>query len=423
MSTTPRIFVSHSSRDQALTEAVCAQLGVPTPPHPGFDVLVDFSWLRPGTEWVPQVHAMMAHCQTALILITRGALARPEWVVKETYILSYRHSFEGGFKLFYVTFDGIDDKALGDAGFGPSHLGQIQRIRSEDPAAIAAAIRAEVPAVPAGLSPYEKLVEGLKDNLKLIGDTLLVDIAAKLGTDEPPAWTGPDHRQKFLERIALQLLGVDGKQPGKYTGLEPLFNDLKGTSVMAESLRKILRFSAPYWVSRGAAASVRGLLTPVTDPAGGTCRPAVMNGLKLAPYVSSRYVERAFPDQFSYRVGSVADASGGNFVEYCTGQICDEVRRLDPEGAAGLEDDDIVDDLGRAAPWLFVHLPLPPDHAAFAELQARFPRVTFLLFVGQSLREVRLGEGWSVLEPEIDLDETLRRRDDYRAAQRAVNAP
>ena len=64
----PRLFISHSSRNQALTEQIRDALQAPAGGHPGFEVLVDVDRLRAGEEWPIQLHAMMAHADAGLIL-------------------------------------------------------------------------------------------------------------------------------------------------------------------------------------------------------------------------------------------------------------------------------------------------------------------------------------------------------------------
>jgi hypothetical protein len=54
----PRLFISHSSSDTALTKSVVDALSPAIGDHPGFEMLVDQVALTPGIEWLPQLHAM-----------------------------------------------------------------------------------------------------------------------------------------------------------------------------------------------------------------------------------------------------------------------------------------------------------------------------------------------------------------------------
>jgi hypothetical protein len=90
----PRIFLSHSSKDETLTRDVAGALALGGGGHPGFEVLVDYDHLRAGEEWPAQLHAMMAFAHAGVLLLTRAAMNRPHWVLKEAYILTWRQSLD-----------------------------------------------------------------------------------------------------------------------------------------------------------------------------------------------------------------------------------------------------------------------------------------------------------------------------------------
>ena len=65
------VFVSHSSKDADLTDALCAHLLAPDDQGEQVcDVVVDKTHLLAGTEWPKQLHEFMAKCHAAVILLT-----------------------------------------------------------------------------------------------------------------------------------------------------------------------------------------------------------------------------------------------------------------------------------------------------------------------------------------------------------------
>ena len=65
-----RVFVSHSSQDRALTDAVCAGLQPSADGRrPGYEVLVDQTELKPGVEWPRYLHEWMARCHAVVLLL------------------------------------------------------------------------------------------------------------------------------------------------------------------------------------------------------------------------------------------------------------------------------------------------------------------------------------------------------------------
>jgi hypothetical protein len=140
-----RLFISHSSQDPALTDAVANALRDAEGNHPGFEILVDRDCLQPGVPWSSQLDAMMAYAHAGLLLITPAAISRPDWIRKEAYILSWRQSLDPAFRLFCVLLDGVQPQDLDAPALAPALLNSIQRLKATDPAAIGAEIRASAP--------------------------------------------------------------------------------------------------------------------------------------------------------------------------------------------------------------------------------------------------------------------------------------
>ena len=185
----PRLFLSHSSKDCALTEGTAAELRKPGPgAHEGFEVLVDADALRAGEEWPYQLHSMMAFAQAGLLLFTPAAMSRPDWVRNEAYILTWRRSLDPSFKVFYALLDGVTCDDLTAKGFDPAHLRLIQSLKTTSSTAvdaIVAEVKAGVPSVNSAPTPFEDLVTKLAQHFNALGDAQLTNLAAKL--DAPPA--------------------------------------------------------------------------------------------------------------------------------------------------------------------------------------------------------------------------------------------
>jgi hypothetical protein len=260
------------------------------------------------------------------------------------------------------------------------------------------------------------LVQSLAENLKGIGDDFLETFANKLQVASQP-WFGPDHRTKLLRSIAVQLLGAVAKQPGLYADLTDLFNELKRSSLEGEKLRKILRYCSPYWVPCEAVATLQALLTLVSGPEG-RCGSPIVNGRRFSDYISTMYLNRAFPLRFNFCIREITEASAGNYVDECARQICDHYREL-----RNVKDADslVVQALKVKAPWLFIRLPPPPDAAAFDALRTMFPNLVFMVFTEERLDEVKALQGSARLEPELDLDRVFERRDDFNAVANMID--
>ena len=188
-----RIFVSHSSKDRALTDAVCAELtaGAGAGAYAttsGVDALVDYARLQDGAPWPKQLHEWLARCHAGLILLTKDALAS-DWVLKEATILTWRQSLNDRF-LVFVACDKKDvtEDALKQYKYGPLSLRTIERIDSLDPATIAASVRQSIgqPRPPRTL--FDRLAGELSDIMTdAVKPNTLKELAERLRVD-PPAW-------------------------------------------------------------------------------------------------------------------------------------------------------------------------------------------------------------------------------------------
>jgi len=399
-----RIFVSHSSKDNALTEQVRKLLAK------SYEVLVDTKALEGGQPWPVQLHEMMADCHAAVVLLSANAVAS-DWVLKETTILTWRKSLEKDFKLFIAQFPEVTEKQLKRARYEPLQHRLIQGIKSTKAAAIVKSVREslEADAVQPVVTLFDKLVQGLADILEELSEDVLKSVSQRLGAKAPPWRPGVAPMRALVTGIAGKVLQG---QLGAYPGLPDLMNELRATKLPAESLRKVLALVAPHWVNAEAAGRLGGLVDE--QPGGLRCRAAALNGMHVKRYTGLMYVRRAFPLKFEQQVHGATPALAGNVRDHYAKSICAFCQKL--PAFEDMEDQEIVERLSEADPWLFVVIS-PADHKALADLQKLFPRVRFLVWqTGAALDDATLPEGVVRLDPAVDLAVENKGRNDYETS-------
>ena len=409
----PRIFLSHSSKDLALTKAMSAALKTPEGEHPGYEVLLDGECLRAGEEWPAQLNAMMAYAHAGLILLTRAAINRPEWVRNEAYILAWRRSLDPEFKVFYALLDDVTSSDLSASGFDPAHLRLIQEVPTKDCAGIARIAKALGPKGVMPRTPFEELASRLTEFLKDISRDSLARMVEHLKA--PPLLWRPGEVTAYEQRIAAQVLAG---RLGDYKKLSDLINELKGHALPPASLRIALRWIAPFWLAPGASGRFAAVVRELwQDSKGGT---AVINGKHVIPYTAEMFVFKARPFDFQCRVAEIESPANKADAPYYKRQICEWLRRKMEDDYEGKDDDAIVELLAGEVPFLFVPLPAPvPDSDTLRQLRDWFPRVVFLLWTGETVTEVDCDVPAVVLMPPVDI---AREQDEYFQWRNAVKA-
>jgi hypothetical protein len=405
-----RVFVSHSSKDNALTDAVSALLRQPAAGGAGpLEVLVDTKTLEAGGEWPVQLHEMMADCHAAVVLLTKNAVASA-WVLKELTILAWRRSLEPGFKLFVVQFPDVTDGELKQARYEPLQHRQVQGLAGTTAADIADGVLRALAqdAVKPATTLFDRMVLSLTDLLEDLSDGML-DLVAQNLEVESPAWR-PHGSAKAakIEGIASRVLRG---RLGRYDGLNALVRDLRSSKLPDESVRKVLRFIAPHWVAPEAAGRLGGLVAK--DQAGVLrCGAAALNGSLAKVYTGSMYVQRAFPLDFDLEVFGANPASAGNVVDHYTHKITKWCLGHLPACDQMEEPLEVVEYLRKAAPFLFVVISRI-DAQALEELQSVFPRVRFLIHAGEPFDEDGLPPAVVRLRPLLDVATEDQAHEDY----------
>jgi hypothetical protein len=395
----PRIFISHSSQDRNLTEAVVKALSPPSANHPGFDILVDKDCLKAGQEWPVQLHAMMAYAHAGLLLFTRAAMDRPDWIRKEAYILTWRRSLDPKFKVFYVYLDDVTEQDLTDRGFAPAHLGLIQRLSSKNAVAIAEEIRTFETRSVEIKTPFEELAFYLGQHLKL-DQAAVEDLATGLGA--PPVPWLPGEGNPGINRIAARVLAG---QFGTIENLGSLIGKLKILNIPKESLKIVMRWVGPHWLPQEAAGRLAAVTHHLWENGMGGW--AVINGHRVIDYTAKMFVYKVLPFRFQCRVAQVESGTAQPDADYYTRAICNWVRREDQlrprDEQVGYPDDNdqLMQELKADEPFLFVPI-RAPDKETVEELRARFPTVVFLLWTGKELESIGYDLPAISLEPAVD---------------------
>ena len=109
-----KLFISHSSRlddvpnkwtsldrNWKLLEDTCA--AIRNKYGDRVDVLVDRDGLLPGEDWNHHLNLWLSECHIAIIIFSRRAVEKSDWVAKEATILSWRADLDEEFKLIPVT--------------------------------------------------------------------------------------------------------------------------------------------------------------------------------------------------------------------------------------------------------------------------------------------------------------------------------
>ena len=395
------VFISHSSKDRALTEQVCAAIGpyldaaaeVPRGEFRSmvdYQLIVDFDKLQAGSPWPDQLHEWLARCHAGLILLTPDAI-QSAWVLKETTILSWRHSRDAeNFRLFIMKHPDVNDALLKAEKFAPLDLPKIQWIRSTDPATIANTVIQRLGVAPPPRTQYDELVGKLTDLLGDVKEGTRRNVAEEVSVD-PHAWRSDrDTTTQYCEAIARRLLKGS---LGRLDGIGGLIKALVDTTPV-ETLEGLFQLIAPYWVD-AAAAGVLPLVAGTRPPG-----VAAMNGARVPVYTARMYATRAHMSALTYIYIPVPGAHAGDVVADATREICARISRLRNRTMTEAE---VIDDLAFSELPVYAVLSQVPVPADLDALRARFETVTFVVSTGNRLdRDLGVADARFV-EPEIDI--------------------
>jgi hypothetical protein len=413
-----RVFLSHSSLDRDITDAVAAGLRPPADGSGwGYEVLLDHTELKAGVQWPVYLHEWMARCHAAVVLLTKNAV-ESDWVLKEATILTWRVSIDPNFRFFIVRFPDVDDALLAKRGYSPLFLSQIQQVASRVPADIVRVVRERVGQPAAKRTQFERVVGELSDLLTNVGANALEELASALNV-VPPTYAPAGERDAYVDALARHLVcGVLGDLT-----IAQLADTLK--SAGAATVSAVLRIVSCYWIDAGAAAVLPPLLAAsLSDEAAGAQaapRAVGINGALLPQYTAEMFVRRAHMPSLLQNVIQVGGGWDGQIVEHVTREICNAMRRHWEDDR--LSDDTVIRKMRLGDPTRYALLPGVPDPMSLESLIEAFPRVVFLLCTGESLEELRndnIYERVKSIEPAVDLDREWQEYSRYTDADKLV---
>lgn len=202
-----KLFISHSSRlddvagardtdeNWALLREICETLKAQNF-EVEIEILVDL-FIGTGQDWEKHLNLWLAECNAAIILYSKRALQKSDWVRKEAAILNWRWQVEKDFPLLPVFFE--DETDIEDAADSFWKAIGLQQVNSITCPRDAAAIVNEV----GKQQKFQRLLDRLKSQAPLA--TPFTEIArelrAHLGderifSDLQAAWNKLDHVDK-----------------------------------------------------------------------------------------------------------------------------------------------------------------------------------------------------------------------------------
>lgn len=315
-----KLFISHSSRlddvahrytDQdanwRLLQEVCD--GLKARFGKAIHILVDRDGLIPGDDWNRELNLWLAECHAAVILVSRRALDKSDWVAKEAAILGWRKALDPDFTLIPITIEGESCAAdLAQGFFGSLDMGRIQAARAHaerSAAQIVAAIeqgfgRQETLTRGCGHTPLDLLRDAVAHMLASAQSPNILDAAldaldALNPLDEEPPHAGLPHAKQCGHRLARRLLRASVEDIGVCFATFRHLLCHAAPPIPVDSARWLLKLVRALWVNPGAAAA---LASPaVGRPALALCGDYV---LAAGPdegstaYTFERYLERAW---------------------------------------------------------------------------------------------------------------------------------
>lgn len=268
------------------------------------DVLVDKDGLIPGEDWNHQLNLWLAECHVAVILFSKRAIEKSDWVAKEAAILSWRRELDPKFILIPALLDGESTpEDLAKDFFGTLKIDTNQCIRGAQTAQDILDGLVHKLGGPEDLAarlqqtPLEQVTAGFAAVLdsgipEVQLEAALSALGVELGTD-----FHADKKAYTAFRLARHLFLHDIDHFDSFKrGIDPLI-----PGPLMEQVRALFRQIRSLWVDPCAA----GIIPRALDHK----RPLAMEGALLAysdpiletrHYTFDRYIERAWAGSTQY---------------------------------------------------------------------------------------------------------------------------
>jgi len=313
-----KLFISHSSRlddvphkytdDDAnwrLLRETCD--GLKARYGDAIHILVDRDGLIPGDDWNRELNLWLAECQAAIILVSKRALEKSDWVAKEAAILTWRRVLDRGFELIPITIEGessVSDLAQGFWGSLDMWRTQSIHANRRDVSAILDCVarrfgkdqEALARRYPRFLTPLDHLRGAIA---KMLADTATEDaLAAVLGDLNADfsevTRVGLAAKDRYADHIAQCLLRTSAHDV--WSCFETFRKVLAHLPLLSfEQKRMLLEYVRPLWVHPAAAFHLCTAMETKTALAlcGSYVNVPGPNKYSQA-YTFERYVERAW---------------------------------------------------------------------------------------------------------------------------------
>ncbi|MFN7937307.1 MAG: toll/interleukin-1 receptor domain-containing protein [Bryobacteraceae bacterium] len=276
----PRIFISHSAREQD-TDSVLRQISEQLKSD-GYEVLLDRESLREGTRWREQLYNWMNYCHGAIVLYSPAAL-ESDFVPIEVSVLTSRRHIDPRFIVQTVLMKGFDRSEL-ESGIWKSlevnAYQQMSQASEEKASQISQELsrsfqRLKTSVLPK--TPLDRMALRLRSLISSVASEVLEDAASELVVPAEP-W---DSRTDVHNAFVTAMLGAD------LVNLHKALRRLRDNGADADKTREIYELLAPSWIDYRAAQS----LHEVAVATGG--RPSVATTGQFLDFTPSMFVRRA----------------------------------------------------------------------------------------------------------------------------------
>jgi hypothetical protein len=308
-----KLFISHSSRlddvahrhpdDDAnwrLLREVCARLRVlPDVPIRLLMDRDDDGGLLPSDDWTRQLNLWLAECHAAVMLVTRRALERSDWVAKEAAILGWRWALDPEFRLLLIP---IEDECtcadLKSSFFGALDLDRVQsETLPRDAGRIAERIRdglGDIEALAARATPLY-LLQGMVAKLLAQAGTQDALEAAADALDCAVQTPRATRAEAVAAALARRLLLASADEPALCFGAFSEILRHLHLGFPREQAMQIFKQVRALWVHPGAASYLPlGLQDQRTLALCGQLLFLSDQDLDTESYTLERYLQRAW---------------------------------------------------------------------------------------------------------------------------------
>lgn len=308
-----KVFISHSSRlddvpDRYTDKDVNWRLlqevvdGLKARYGESIHILVDKDGLIPGDDWNRELNLWLAECQAAIILVTKRALKRSDWVAKEAAILGWRKALDPDFTLIPVTIEGDSEESdLSQGFFGSLDMGRIQCLhanRNADEIVAGVAGRLGEPedlVTKHAMTPLDRLQGGIA---KILADNVTADsIAAALEAVGSEATIDrASNQRRYAELLARRLLRTSLDEADACFQAFQRSCGLLAPKLPRERAIDLFEALRSLWVHPGAAAHLASALERKGSLA--LMAQLILQAdpeLGAEAYTLERYIERVWP--------------------------------------------------------------------------------------------------------------------------------